>query len=690
MYCKNNSVSKIDYNDSYLEPLDKIISDMNSTWIVDDNVLSCYKCKIKFNLLIRKHHCRLCGKIFCDECTNKKRYIPDDKIWQNVRNPAKSWSNYFNYFKANQELELKRICDNCNVLLERYDKIETIIKCFCLIDLNIIDIKNAGEKLILWKYTGNHCLSVLRNVQYKLNDTYSELEISLIRSNLNFFFGHNKYILAALKICENENDVEKVLNVISDTNGTNIIVECTDLLCTRNCQMRKGQNDLSSFDAINILCFSFKKTHSGVHLLKKLGLKYLNCNDDEFKCYVPLLVQNIINDDDDIISSYLMERCAQNYDLIYYFYWLLVLNKNKDSTFTKIIKKMSVNEYYKEILKCDYFFDIIKTIDDKKKHKCNVMNVNEIIYPLDTSKKIIEIDMYDIKYKNSASKPMVIKCKTIEQDIVQLLYKKENLIKDIIVMNIIKLSQIILNKDENLDLDIVTYNIIPFDYNSGIIEVISNSETIYNIINKFNLSLLNYILEKNNTKVINEIKDKYIKSIAFYSVITYLLGIGDRHLDNIMITENAEIFHIDYSHVLGQDPLCKSNYVKLTNQMLDVIGGPNSKYYDSFIDYCVKIHNCLRKNAEIILNILLLLTDIDNTLTSEYIIGQVMSKFIPNESDYNANIYLMNVLEENNYTEKIKDWCHYHSKEQTLNFAFSKIGSTLGTISNIFSGSFFS
>jgi growth factor-regulated tyrosine kinase substrate len=37
---------------------------------------SCYRCRTEFGLLTRKHHCRACGQIFCDRCSNKQMFLP--------------------------------------------------------------------------------------------------------------------------------------------------------------------------------------------------------------------------------------------------------------------------------------------------------------------------------------------------------------------------------------------------------------------------------------------------------------------------------------------------------------------------------------------------------------------------------------------------------------------------------------
>ncbi|BFZ53030.1 Mitochondrial distribution and morphology protein 12 [Savitreella phatthalungensis] len=38
-------------------------------WMKDSNVQSCFRCEAVFTTFRRKHHCRLCGQIFCSSCT---------------------------------------------------------------------------------------------------------------------------------------------------------------------------------------------------------------------------------------------------------------------------------------------------------------------------------------------------------------------------------------------------------------------------------------------------------------------------------------------------------------------------------------------------------------------------------------------------------------------------------------------
>ena len=96
-----------------------------------------------------------------------------------------------------------------------------------------------------------------------------------------------------------------------------------------------------------------------------------------------------------------------------------------------------------------------------------------------------------------------------------------------------------------------------------------------------------------------EIMDNYVKSCAGYCVITYLLGVGDRHLDNILLHQNGHLLHCDYSFILGHDP---KTYMpmRITEEMVFGFGGRESDNFARFISFAgaafltLRRHNNLR------------------------------------------------------------------------------------------------
>lgn len=61
-------------------PEPKSVATLSNPWEFDANQERCTSCRDEFNPINRRHHCRMCGKIFCNRCSDQRALIPPSSI----------------------------------------------------------------------------------------------------------------------------------------------------------------------------------------------------------------------------------------------------------------------------------------------------------------------------------------------------------------------------------------------------------------------------------------------------------------------------------------------------------------------------------------------------------------------------------------------------------------------------------
>jgi hypothetical protein len=191
----------------------------------------------------------------------------------------------------------------------------------------------------------------------------------------------------------------------------------------------------------------------------------------------------------------------------------------------------------------------------------------------------------------------------------RIIYKREDVRKDQIILNVIRMMDTILKRDAGLDLLAVTYRVTPTSSIGGFLEMVLNCETVSNIRGpEGKKPLVNWLAQFENNNHI--IFGTFSRSMAFWTVVQLLLGLGDRHLDNIMLTHDGRLFHIDFGFVLGQEPKPMMPRIRLDSFMIEAMGGEENPHYASYLDMCIRAFLCLRQHMSLFYQMLLSLPEV--------------------------------------------------------------------------------
>uniref|UniRef100_A0A8D0AM37 phosphatidylinositol-4,5-bisphosphate 3-kinase n=1 Tax=Sander lucioperca TaxID=283035 RepID=A0A8D0AM37_SANLU len=253
--------------------------------------------------------------------------------------------------------------------------------------------------------------------------------------------------------------------------------------------------------------------------------------------------------------------------------------------------------------------------------------LSDLHSPLNPNVLLSGINVERCRYMDSKMKPLwiVYNNKLLGGDTLGIIFKNgDDLRQDMLTLQILRLMDL-LWKEANLDLRIVPYGCLATGDRAGLIEVVSSADTIANIqLTSSNVAaaaafnkdaLLNWLKERNTGDALDRAIEEFTLSCAGYCVATYVLGIGDRHSDNIMVRSTGQLFHIDFGHILGN---FKSKFgIKrervpfiLTHDFIHVIQQGKTGYtekFGSFRQYCEEAYLVLRKNGNLFITLFALM-----------------------------------------------------------------------------------
>jgi len=240
--------------------------------------------------------------------------------------------------------------------------------------------------------------------------------------------------------------------------------------------------------------------------------------------------------------------------------------------------------------------------------------------PLNPQWVVSRLVVEKCKVMNSKKKPLWLTFDSVDCDQggglpkVVIFKNGDDLRQDQMTLQLLRvMSQMWISEGE--DMKMSPYLCITTGDEVGMIEIVTNSVTIANIQKAHgrigalrSATLQSWLIDHAAGKDMNEIRENFKRSCAGYCVATYVMGIGDRHSDNIMLCNDGRLFHIDFGHFLGHFK-SKAGFKRerspfvFTKEMAFVLGGKGSPHYQEFVTLCCKCYNILRKNSNGLINL---------------------------------------------------------------------------------------
>ncbi|RBQ69837.1 hypothetical protein VDGD_01875 [Verticillium dahliae] len=451
-------------------------------------------------------------------------------------------------------------------------------------------------------------------------------------------------------------------------------------------------------DALELLGPTFVSQIVRAYAVKRLR----QADDRELLLYLLQLVQALKYEhisansgqdatQDSSLAAFLISRAAANFMLGNYFHWYLMVECDDNSPeqgpetrdmyrkvaydfMTELVKRPDGAASRKTLLRQAELVAILSKISgevkmssesiarrtERVKHfladpKNEIATIDPPLpVPLDPSVEITGVIPEETAVFKSSLCPIKVTFRTSTGKKYPIIFKMgDDLRQDQLVIQIITLMDQLLQK-ENLDLKLSPYKILATSTSAGASQFVP-SVSFQSIASKYKSNPALAYLKSNNPDdrqplgLRQETLDTYVKSCAGYCVITYILGVGDRHLDNLLLAPDGHFFHADFGFILGRDPKPFAPVMKLSKEMVDCMGGVSSDQFKQFKQYCFLAYAALRKSSNLILNLFSLMVDAnipDIRFEPDKAVLKVRERFHLELSEEEAIRYFDRVIED--------------------------------------------
>ncbi|XP_064169868.1 phosphatidylinositol 4-phosphate 3-kinase C2 domain-containing subunit alpha-like [Anguilla rostrata] len=411
------------------------------------------------------------------------------------------------------------------------------------------------------------------------------------------------------------------------------------------------------------------------------------CSDDELTDYLPQLVQALKFECHlkNALVMFLLSRARGNINVAHSLYWLLrdamqdpCYGPRYESVLGALLCLCGAG-LRAELDKQTRLVQLLGALADKvrqagsstrqavlqeglggvqsffQKHSCGL--------PLSPGLVVRDLNVKACSFFSSNAVPLkiaMVNADPLGEEVNVMFKVGEDLRQDMLAVQMVRIMDRVWLQ-EGLDLRIVNFRCISTGKDKGMVELVPASETLrkiqveYGVTGSFKDKPLAEWLRKYNPTEdeYEKASENFIYSCAGCCVATYVLGIGDRHNDNIMLRSSGHVFHIDFGKFLGHAQMFgsfkrdRAPFV-LTSDMAYVINGgerPTSRF-QLFIDLCCQAYNLIRKHTGLFLSLLSLMTSSGlPELAGPQDLKYVHDALQPESSDAEATIFFTRLIE---------------------------------------------